>query len=78
MGSDKKTDGLEKKGSTIRMLLRIAMYWNSGDEDKASVEEDDKMKKKFLYLSFSVPRSECWVKITHKVIYELCMGGWVV
>ena len=56
MGSDKKTDGLEKKGSTIRMLLRIAMYWNSGDEDKASVEEDN--EKEEAIFSFSVSRSD--------------------
>ena len=53
MGSDKITDGLEKKGSTIRMLLRIAMYWNSGDEDKASVEEDDENEEEvFVSLVF--------------------------
>ena len=53
MASDKKTDGLEKKGITIRMLLRIAMYWNSGDEDKASVEEDDEKEEEvFVSLVF--------------------------
>ena len=34
------------------MLLRIAMCWNSGDEDKASVEEDDENEEVCVSLVF--------------------------
>ena len=35
------------------LLLRIARYWNSGDEDKASVEEDDEKEEEvFVSLVF--------------------------